>query len=170
MASTPSKIPGPSKGRPARESKLTPVSRVPHRDVSGKRRSELASPKAEAVRKTRTPPSSAASSQSPGSSLRQPATSSSPSLDTKAKSVNMQDDYAVSTYMELLNSWPWYACMHMMHKFFYVYLGYEYLPWLVCTLSILGVKERECIIKEGTARTQVWWLYYTIDAIYLIWC
>ena len=107
MASTPSKIPGPSKGRPVRESKLTPVSRVPHpRDASGKRRSELVSPqKVEAVRKTRsTPPSTPASSQTPGSSsLRQPAsslaaTSSSPSLDTKAKAkgVNVQDDYAVS--------------------------------------------------------------------------
>ena len=111
MASTPSKIPGPNRGRPVRESKLTPVSRVPHRDPSGKRRSELASPKVEAVKKTRsTPPSSAASSQQtpPGSSssLRQPASSaatssSSPSLgDTKAKpkSVNVPGDYAVSQY------------------------------------------------------------------------
>ncbi len=100
MASTPSKI--PTKGRPVRESKLTPVSRVPHRDASGKRRSELVSPKVESVRKARTPPSSAsAAAGTPGSSLRQPAssaTSSTPSLDAKAKakSVNVPDDYAVS--------------------------------------------------------------------------
>lgn len=104
MASTPSKIPGPNRGRPVRESKLTPVSRVPHRDPSGKRRSELASPKVEAVRKTHsTPPSSAASSQqtSPGRKTASSAatSSSSPSLgDTKAKprSINMPGDYAVS--------------------------------------------------------------------------
>lgn len=101
MASTPSKI--PTKGRPVRESKLTPVSRVPHRDASGKRRSELVSPKVEAVKKTRTPPSSAGSAAgTPGSSLRQPASSassSSPSVDVKAKakSANVPDDYAVST-------------------------------------------------------------------------
>ena len=93
MASTPSKI--PTKGRPVRESKLTPVSRDPRRDVSGKRRSELVSPKIEA-RKTRTPPSSA-SSGTPGSS-RQPAlpATSVPSLVAKAKSVNVQGDYSVS--------------------------------------------------------------------------